>query len=167
MSASFANGSRPYITVDVQGMDGQFHPIKGILDTGNDITLLMPSAAQELGISPMNGQGTFNVKGIGAKPMVFTNVTLLMRVKGTQPVPIRAGAQIPQMGDDHLRDNLFGRKDLLDNFDILMSKGSIELHQTANAGGANSIGMTLPRQPRGDLWKYRSDLEGGCPFSNC
>jgi hypothetical protein len=149
------------------GRDGQFHAIRGILDSGNDVTLLTPGATQELGISQMEGNGTFNVKGIGAKPMVFNNVRLLMRVKGTQPVWIRAGAQIPQPGDDNLRDNLFGRKDLLDNFDIYMSKGTIELHQTRNAGGANSIGMSMPYQPNDARWKYKSDIDDGCPFSNC
>lgn len=166
-SANFAGGARPYITIDVQGMDGQFHPIKGILDTGNDVTLLMPSAAQELGITASDQQGSFNVKGIGAKPMIFQNATLLMRVKGATPVPIRAGVQIPQQGDDALRDNLFGRKDLLDYFDINISKGKIDLHQTANAGGPNSLGMSIPRQPNGGPWKYKSNLDEGCPFSNC
>jgi hypothetical protein len=166
-SASFANGARPYVTINIMGRDNQFHPIRGILDSGNDITLLTAAATQELGLGANEGKGTFNVKGIGAKPMVFNNVRLLMQVQNTKPVWIRAGAQVPQGGDDQLRDNLFGRKDILDYFDIYMSKGSIELHQTANAGGANSIGMSLPKQPRGREWDYRSDIEDGCPFSNC
>src|SRR5690242_20983973 len=86
MSASFANGSRPYITINLQGTDGQFHPIKGILDTGNDITLLTPAASSELGLTQGHSTGQFNVKGIGAKPMVFNNVKLLAKVQDTAPV---------------------------------------------------------------------------------
>ena len=33
MSASFSNGDRPYITVDIMGRDGQFHAVRGILDS--------------------------------------------------------------------------------------------------------------------------------------
>ena len=166
MSASFMNGGRPYINIDIQGADGQFHSVKGILDSGNDITLLTPQTSAELGLTGDQGQGTFNVKGIGAKPMVFTNVKLLMRVQDTEPVWIRSGAQIPAAGDDALRDNLFGRKDILDHFDIVMSKGRIELHQTGG-GASNSLGLSLPRRPVGDSWDYKSDLDSGCPFSNC
>jgi hypothetical protein len=164
MSASFVNGGRPYITIDIQGTDGQFYPVKGILDSGNDITLLTPETSAKLGLT--GGASTFNVKGIGNKPMVFTNTDLLMRVQNTEPVTIPAGAQIPQGNDDHLRDNLFGRKGILDHFNIMMSKGRIELHQTGG-GASNSLGLSLPRRPMGDKWDYKSDLDEGCPFSNC
>lgn len=148
------------------GTDNTFHPIRGILDSGNDITLLTPNSSAELGLTRNDATGEFNVKGIGAKPMVFYNVKLLMRVQDTQPVWIRAGAQIPSQGEDALRDNLFGRKDILDHFNIVMSKGRIELHQTGG-GGSNILGMSLPRRPMGDRWDYKSDLDEGCPFSNC
>jgi hypothetical protein len=162
--ASFANSSRPYITVNIQGADGQFHPIRGILDSGNDVTLLTPGASSELGLSRSMASGNFNVKGIGAKPMVFYNVNLLVQIKGTRPVRIRAGAQIPSAGEDQLRDNLFGRKDILDNFDILFSKGKIELHQHTAAG--NTLPLGIPRAPHGDAWKPVVD-DNECPFSNC
>jgi len=167
MSASFANGNRPYITIHIQGTDGQFKPIKGILDTGNDITLLTPASSADLGLTQGHATGQFNVKGIGAKPMVFNNVKLLAKVQDTEPVWIRAGAQIPTGGQDQLRDNLFGRKDILDKFDIVMSKGKIELHQTAPSGGYNALGLSLPRRPVGESWDYKSELDEGCPFSNC
>ena len=166
MSASFTNGSRPYINIDVMGTDNTFHSIKGILDSGNDITLLTPSASSELGLTRNDATGQFNVKGISSKPMIFYNVKLLMRVQNTKPVWIRAGAQIPDVGEDPLRDNLFGRKDILDHFDIVMSKGSIELHQTGG-GGSNALGLSLPHRPIGERWDYKSDLDNGCPFSNC
>lgn len=165
MSASFTNGNRPYITINIKGTDGQFHPIKGILDSGNDITLLKADSSSELGLTEATSTGTFNVKGIGAKPMVFNNVKLLMQVQNTQPVWVRAGAQIPTGGQDQLRDNLFGRKDILDHFDIVMSKGSIELHENTGAG-SNALGLSLPRRPMGDKWGYKSDLDEGVPFSN-
>ena len=98
--------------------------------------------------------------------MVFTNVKLLMKVQDTEPVTIPAGAQIPQGNDDHLRDNLFGRKGILDYFNIVMSKGKIELHQTGG-GGSNALGLSLPRRPMGDSWDYKSDIDGGYRFSNC
>lgn len=148
------------------GTDNQFHPIKGILDSGNDITLLTPQVSNELGLTRKDATGEFNVKGIGAKPMIFYNVRLLMQVQNTKPVWIRAGAQIPDPGEDPLRDTLFGRKDILDKFDIVMSKGSIELHQTGG-GGSNALGLSLPHRPIGDKWDYKSDLDDGCPFSNC
>lgn len=138
----------------------------GILckNSGNDITLLTPDTSAELGLT--GGASTFNVKGIGNKPMIFTKTKLLMRVQNTKPVMIPAGAQIPQGDDDHLRDNLFGRQGILDHFSIVMSKGSIELHQTGG-GGSNALGLSLPHRPIGERWDYKSDLDEGCPFSNC
>ena len=87
-------------------------------------------------------------------------------VQNTKPVMIPAGAQIPTQGKTHLRDNLFGRQEILDKFAIVMSKGSIELHQTGG-GGSNALGLSLPHRPIGDKWDYKSDLDDGCPFSNC
>jgi hypothetical protein len=146
------------------GKDRRFHQIRGLLDTGNDITLLTRAASTELGFSKADTKGVFKVKGIAAAPLNFYMVKTGIKIGQSTPIQANVGLQLDG-STDALRDNLFGRKDILDNFDLYFSKGTVSLHKTG-VGVGNTLGLTLPIVKNEIPAGYKSNVGILCNLAN-
>ena len=163
--ASFPGGTRPVITAQILGQDRRWHSVSGLLDTGNDVTLFTKAATQSLGFGRDRAPKAFKVRGIAAAPMNFYMVQTMMKVGNTQPIKVNIGLQLDNSATS-LRDNLFGRKDILDNFDLYFSKGKTQLHQTHGTGIGNTLGISLPIIKNSVPANYVSSYESLCEFTN-
>lgn len=99
-----------------------FMPVVILADTGSDITLLSREDGERLGFSPTRSGNKFGVGGVGAGAVEFAKFTTYVRVENLKPVQIDFGVA-EKYGA--LRDNLLGREDVLDHYNITFSKGSV------------------------------------------
>lgn len=111
--AAFAYGSdgRPYATVFLQSVDGNYYPVRMLADSGNDVTLITHEAARMLGLRQEMGQ-PFSVEGVA--PGVMTQFMLFQ-------VPMRIGNYQPfyaTIGVGDVSQNLLGRRDVFSRFDV-------------------------------------------------
>jgi hypothetical protein len=153
---------RPYVTLNIQSMDGTFKPIKAIFDSGNDITLINEDSARFLGLDHpevLDDATPFKVQGIAKAPLDFFMVKRLVKIEGMNPVWMKIGI-------GGLKENLLGREDLFDNFDVSLSKKAIRFTQLHT----NSIGIEFPAggirgYTPGELAKDRTRLDKDFMFA--
>ena len=138
-------GERYHITVGILGFDKQFHDVNILADTGNDVTLLKASTAKQLGVDPQTlAANTFPVSGISGAPNPFKEIKTLVLFPGLRPTWITVGLA---QQEDHLTENLLGRKDILDNgkYEISYDNDSVtirERHINFNLGDGSEEGAT-------------------------
>lgn len=126
MSQTVSYGQRPYANIDVAGK-----PVRFLVDTGNDLSLINHETAQYLGIDPSQIQQGFSVKGISQQPQPFGMVNLPMTIAGqTVTVPVGVG---------QIKDNLLGREGILDKYTISMSANQITFSPMGDG-----LGLHLP-----------------------
>lgn len=132
MPVSYATGQRPYAEVNLNG-----RPVRVLIDSGNDITLLPTEIADRIGINWRQLSDGFNVKGVDPNTSVpFKTTTIPLQIGNDPPI------QIP-VGIGELRDPLLGREGVLDRYDIQFSKGSVSFNQHGG-GGDNGLGFNVP-----------------------
>lgn len=151
MPISYVTGQRPYAEVLLAGK-----PVRMLIDSGNDITLLPTEIADRIGIPWRGLPDAFNVKGVDPNTSVpFKTTTVPLQIGNDRPIMIPVG-----IGE--LRDPLLGREGLLDNYDVGFSKGRVTFSQHGNFG--NGLPISLPPQAMaGKL--YCSD--GACCDVRC
>lgn len=137
--ASFKSNSaaqQPLVTASVQ-INGQWKSYKGILDSGNDLNLITPQTAQQLGISPQMGQKQFQVQfGETANQRHnFFMINVPMKFGNLQPFQASIGV-------GPVRENLIGRKDVFEHHKIVFDQGKVQMYQ-ANPN-QNSFGVNFP-----------------------
>lgn len=102
-----------------------FIPIRILADSGSDITLLTREDGERLGFSPSRGNNKFGVGGVGAGAVEFTRFSTFVKVENHRPIQVDFGVSEKYKSDGGLRDNLLGREDVLDKYDITFSKSSV------------------------------------------
>ena len=121
-----SSGKRPHIMVDILDANDRWVPVRLLADTGNDVTLLNQKTAEGLGLtSPemLARSVAFKVQGIAAAPMDFMMIKRPVRMGGsTTPIEIKIGI-------GPLRENLLGREDVLDKFEMKFTKSKLTLTQ--------------------------------------
>jgi hypothetical protein len=103
---------RPHINMMVGDSQGKMQSLTVLVDNGNDITLLTRSAAQQLGIDPMNTGEKFDVSGITDLGQNFGKITNTIQIGNLPPIQIRMGLAWEDAG---LAENLLGRLDVIEN----------------------------------------------------
>ena len=121
-----------YGNVNILGADGHFKPIRMILDTGNDVTLVTNSSARYLGFSP--GMGTpLVVSGI-KQGMVshFEKVRTQVQLGDLTPVTVELAFALEPEG---LQENLLGNKDILSSgkYEFRFDHDSVTIIDRVNA----------------------------------
>jgi Aspartyl protease len=99
-----------------------FLPVEILTDNGSDVTLLSREDGERLGFSPATGGENFLVGGVGAGAVPFKKFTTDVRIQNLGAKNIDFGVAQKYGG---LRDNLLGREDILDNFNITLTKNSV------------------------------------------
>ena len=150
-SYSVSQGEQPFISPSILGFDRQWHSVKMLADTGNDVTLLMRSTALEMGIDPVRlNASTFPVSGISGGPAHFKEVKTLVAFTNLRPTWVTVG--LAQREED-LVENLLGRKDLLDTgkYEFVFDEDSVDIrekHINVNlSNGYNEWGTGTPELP--------------------
>lgn len=116
-------GSAHNIQVDfLNSSRRSWQPITVLADTGSDITLIKREDGERLGFSPDKGGESFMVGGVGAGAVPFKRFATYARFQSLQPIRIDFGVAQNFGG---LRDNLLGREDILDKYNITFSKSSV------------------------------------------
>ena len=87
---SFTPSQRPWITVGLMGDDRQFHQVKLMVDSGNDLTLISHETAAEIGLDVRRGEA-FNVAGISQQAQEFVQLQTMLKIGGFRPIPIHLG----------------------------------------------------------------------------
>ena len=120
-SASFnkVKGGRPDVMIAINGI-----PIKALMDTGSDLTLLTHADAVKVGLA--NGQcEKLPISGISDIAESFCKKSVVMKIGDTAPFKTFIGVGGP---GNPLRDTLLGSKDI-DRFHITMSPFQIKFSQ--------------------------------------
>lgn len=142
MPVSYSTGQRPYAEVMLQG-----RPVRMLIDSGNDITLLPTEVADRIGINWRNLPDAFQVKGVDPRTSVpFKTTNVQLQIGNDRPISIPVG-----IGE--LRDPLLGREGLLDHYDVGFSKGRVTF-SAHGGGGGNGLGLSFPA--RADFRSYTS-----------
>jgi len=136
-----SSGKRPHIMVDILSADDRWVPVRLLADTGNDVTLLNEKTAQDLGLTTpeiLARAVPFKVQGIAAAPMDFMMIKRPVRMGGsTTPIEIKIGV-------GPLRENLLGREDVLDKFEMTFTKSKLKLTQLRD----NTIPLYEPTESK-------------------
>lgn len=111
ITVNFLNASR-----------NSYQPVRILADTGSDITLISREDGERLGFSPTKSGNKFGVGGVGAGAVEFAKFSTMIRIENLAPVQIDFGVA-EKYGA--LRDNLLGREDILDQYNITFSRGSV------------------------------------------
>jgi hypothetical protein len=116
-------GGAHNITINFLHADrSRFVPVRVLADSGSDITLLSRETGESIGFSPNMSNDKFGVGGVGAGAVQFAKFATFIKIERLQPVRIDFGvAQQPGA----LRDNLLGREDVLDQYNITFSKNAV------------------------------------------
>lgn len=130
-----------YITIQVLGGDGNFHPVKVIADTGNDVTLLTKATADYLGLNPNFGS-LLEVSGI-REGMVsrFKKIKTHIQLGDLNPIIAEIGFALDT---DSLQENLLGNKGILGSghFNFIYKKDSLTIIDNVNSCGATTAMYT-------------------------
>jgi len=126
---------RPNIPIWMLGPDRQWHRIRVMVDTGNDITLINRETANSVGFVPERDGRPFRVAGISGSPTQFFMIdNVWMKVGETDPVQGRVG-----IGE--VRENLLGREDIMNQFEITFTQGYIRfVKRHTHPGGVGQAG---------------------------
>jgi len=163
-SYSVGSGEQPFIEPFFLGFDKQYHKIKVLADTGNDVTLIQRKTALEMGIDPVQLKAnTFPVSGISGPPAEFKEIKTLVVFEKLRPTWVTVGLA---QRDEDLVENLLGRKDLLDTgkYEFVYDNDSVDIrerHQNFNLSngynewGTGSYSQGLPSQTREKLSPVR------------
>jgi Aspartyl protease len=127
---SFNPSQRPWITVGLMGDDRMFHPVKLMVDSGNDLTLISRETAANIGLDPRRGS-SFQVAGISQQGQEFKQLQTMLKISNFRPIPIHIG-----VGD--IKDDLLGREDVYENFEIIFDPDKITFRQRADINMSNA-----------------------------
>ena len=130
-------GQRPYATIPVTGK-----PVKFLVDSGNDLSLINHETAEYLGIPPQAMRAGFSVKGISQESQPFSMVDLPITI-GNQTVTVPFGV-------GKIKDNLLGREGIWDKFNI-----SVNSSQITFSPMGDGLGLGLPI---GGNYAYTTEL---------
>jgi len=133
-NAVFTYDERPFVNVMMMGKDRQFHPVKLMVDSGNDLTLISQQTAHELGYSTRDGE-PFHVAGISQTAQDFSMINTMIRIGSYPPIHIGVG-----IGD--VKDNLLGRQDVYNHYDITFGS-----HHTITFANADPPGYYASKMP--------------------
>jgi hypothetical protein len=112
--------ARPVVEIRIADVDGTYTPDTFLIDTGADRTVLGASLLQKLRFPTSDSTPGFALQGVGgASPFVLlTTVLQFIRDDG---YPIHVSGEVAAFTDPAATDlNLLGR-DVLDNFDVIVS----------------------------------------------
>lgn len=123
-----------YISVNILGGDGDYKPVTVIADSGNDITLLTQSTANQLGLHPSIGT-LLEVSGI-QEDMVsrFKKINTYIQIGNFAPVIAEIGFALD---NNSLQENLLGNKDILSSGKFKFTFSSDKLTITSNDGNCS------------------------------
>jgi len=99
-----------------------FQKITLLADTGSDLTLIKREDGERLGFNPDKGGEGFLVGGVGAGAVPFKKFQTPVKIQNLSPTMIDFGVAI---NHGQLRDNLLGREDILDVYDVTYSKNMV------------------------------------------
>ena len=123
-------------------------PVRFLVDSGNDLTLINHQTAQMLGINPGQIQQGFSVKGISQKAQPFGMVHLPITLAGqTTVIPVGVG---------DVKDNLLGREGVLDKYNL-----NINSNQITFSYMGDGLGLNLPVSQ--NFGAYEAALCTDCP----
>jgi hypothetical protein len=145
--ASTKKGQKKEIIVNVLNANGQMVPIRAVMDSGNDITILTTATARQLGLYHPNRGEKISVSGIAGGGQEFNVFPNWIQFGNMRPIQIKMGFALR---DESLPVNLIGNKDIIDSgqYVLTMDEDSIELREKmpmANMGDRFG-GGSLPTQ---------------------
>lgn len=134
--ASTKKGQKKEVMINVGNAQGQLTPIRAILDSGNDITLLTTGTAKQLGFYNPNVGETIHVSGIAGGGQEFKMFPNWIQFGNMRPIQVNMGYAIRP---DSLPVNLIGNKDIIDSgrYTLIMDEDSIELHEKMPIGNVD------------------------------
>lgn len=126
--ASTKKGQKKEIIVNVLNANGQMVPIRAVLDSGNDITILTAQTAKQLGLYHPNRGEKISVSGIAGGGQEFNVFPNWIQFGNMRPIQIKMGFALR---NESLPVNLIGNKDIIDSgqYTLIMDEDSIELHE--------------------------------------
>ena len=130
-----SKNAQPFIQPSIQ-IGGQWRSFRAILDSGNDITLITPQTAAQLGLSPKMASGNFKVQ-FGEQQNQGHN---FYSVKVPMKLAPHLKAFMASVGVGPVRENLIGRQDAFQHHTITFSGGKVGISQQPNA---NSFAVDL------------------------
>lgn len=136
-SVNSGNNSQPFIQASVQ-VGGQWRSFRAILDSGNDITLITPQTAAQLGINPQMASGNFKVQ-FGESRNQGHNFYMVK-------IPMKLSPQLraftASVGVGPVRENLIGRQDAFQHHSITFNPGG-KISITQPSPNANTFHVDL------------------------
>ena len=131
--ASTKKGQKKEVMVKVGNSQGQLVPIRMIMDSGNDLSLLTAGTAKQLGLYNPNIGETIHVSGIAGGGQEFKMFRNWIQFGNMRPIQVNMGFALR---DESLPVNLVGNKDIVDSgkYTLIMDENSIELHEKMPIG---------------------------------
>ena len=131
--ASTKKGQKKEVIVKVLNANRQWVPIRAILDSGNDITILTTQTAQQLGLYNPNVGETISISGIAGGGQEFKMFPNYIQFGNMKPIQVNMGFALRP---ESLPVNLIGNKDIIDSgkYTLVMDEDSIELHEKMPIG---------------------------------
>ena len=145
--ASTKKGQKKEVMVKVGNSQGQLVPIKMIMDSGNDISILTAQTAKQLGLYNPNVGETISISGIAGGGQEFKMFKNWIQFGNMRPIQVNMGFALR---NESLPVNLVGNKDILDSghYTLIMDEDSIELHEKMPIGNIDMRygGGNMPTQ---------------------
>lgn len=116
--AIFTFSGRPIIPIKILDSNNRFQSVQILADTGNDITLITPSIANQLGINYKKEGKPFLVAGISGNPSTYYMVSRLIQLGNMAPVTFRIGVGSVPI-------SLLGREDTAARYSITFKGNQI------------------------------------------
>lgn len=131
--ASTKKGQKKEVIVKVGNSQGQLVPIRMIMDSGNDISILTAQTAKQLGLYNPNVGETISISGIAGGGQEFKMFPNWIQFGNMKPIQVKMGFALR---DESLPVNLVGNKDILDSgkYTLVMDEDSIQLHEKMPIG---------------------------------
>lgn len=146
-AASTSKGQKKEIIVKVLNANRQWVPIRAVLDSGNDITILTSQTAKQLGLYNPNVGETISISGIAGGGQEFKMFPNWLQFGNMRPIQVKMGFALRP---ESLPVNLIGNKDIIDSgrYTLIMDEDSIELREKMPIGNIDMRygGGSMPTQ---------------------
>lgn len=125
---------RPTASITVQSVDGQFIPDRFLIDTGADRTVFSADLARDLRLSPIQRSVPSALQGIGGE-VSFQVVATALRLTRDDGTPVTIRGEFATFADTLATDSSILGRDVLDIFDLIVSRRRNEILLLATGHG--------------------------------
>ncbi|HEV8717919.1 MAG TPA: hypothetical protein VGX03_34520 [Candidatus Binatia bacterium] len=118
--------TRPIVQASVRGSGGNLVAADFLIDSGADRTVFSAALPRRLRLPATNAQPDFSLTGIGGTSD-FVLVTTVLEFTGADGRPVRVRGEFAGFTDPAATDLSVLGRDVLDNFDLIISRRRNEI----------------------------------------